>query len=289
MPAVDDYSLDVYASYADSFDLSLLSSEITLCPPQSQIALEQHQQLQQQCHNSLLSPAHMTQPMKQEKCWNELMQQQSTTSVLHEQLRSGPQYQYYTNGLISPHHQQSEPFITIFPPSPCPSLDMQTNLNCLTSNFAEIKQEYGFLPPSPPESTNGGSPSPYLDIKIEPETESCIDIDSLLSESFDDYNSKKLLSSPTSSISSASLLSPAGSTTTVGQDYQLLREYLQDTSFQRKHNLKPLALESLFGGWTSRGDIEPVISLALEQAKRDVQETCAALDISQGNYYFHLK
>ena len=67
-------------------------------------------------------------------------------------------------------------------------------------------------------------------------------------------------------------------------DHQLLRECLQDTSFQRRHNLKPVALESLLGGWESRGDIEPVISLAIEQARRDVEDTCAQLNISPGKW-----
>lgn len=60
------------------------------------------------------------------------------------------------------------------------------------------------------------------------------------------------------------------------QDNQVLREYLQDTTFQRRHNLKPLALESLLG---DANDFEPVISLALEHAKREVTATCSALNI----------
>lgn len=71
------------------------------------------------------------------------------------------------------------------------------------------------------------------------------------------------------------------------KDHQLLREYLQDTTFQRKHNLKPLALESLFvGDWGVRDDIEPVISLALDHARRDVRSTCALLNISAGESFF---
>ena len=60
------------------------------------------------------------------------------------------------------------------------------------------------------------------------------------------------------------------------QENQVLREYLQDTTFQRRHNLKPLALESLLG---DANDFEPVISLALEHAKREVTATCSALNI----------
>lgn len=67
------------------------------------------------------------------------------------------------------------------------------------------------------------------------------------------------------------------------KDYQLLREHLQDLSFQKKHNLKPLPLESLFADdWDVQDDIEPVISLALEQARKDVEQTCLTLNISTG-------
>lgn len=65
------------------------------------------------------------------------------------------------------------------------------------------------------------------------------------------------------------------------QNYQLLRDFLQDTSFQRKNNLRPLALESIFGLTQQiNRDIEPVISLALQHAKQEVQATCKSLNIS---------
>lgn len=77
----------------------------------------------------------------------------------------------------------------------------------------------------------------------------------------------------------------ATNTQTDKKDYQLLREHLQDLSFQKKHNLKPLPLETLFADdeWDVQDDIEPVISLALEQARKDVEQTCLTLNISSGN------
>lgn len=79
--------------------------------------------------------------------------------------------------------------------------------------------------------------------------------------------------------------SPADSFDAPKKDYQLLREHLQDLSFQKKHNLKPLPLESLFADdWDVQDDIEPVISLALEQARKDVEQTCLTLSISSGNH-----
>lgn len=78
--------------------------------------------------------------------------------------------------------------------------------------------------------------------------------------------------------------SPADSFDAPKKDYQLLREHLQDLSFQKKHNLKPLPIESLFADddWDVQDDIEPVISLALEQARKDVEQTCLTLSISSG-------
>jgi SAM pointed domain-containing ETS transcription factor len=192
--------------------------------------------------------------MKQEK-----VQCDHEQSVLLEQLQSGPQYQFYTAPILSPPQEQ----YIVYPPSPCPSQgEYQSPQSNQTSLPISIKQEYCFLPPSPPESNGSPSPIHCADIKTEYESisspESSIDIENLLIKQELARNER------------------------ASQDYQLLREYLQDTTFQRKHNLKPLALESLLGGWTARGDIEPVISLALEQARKDVEDTCAALDISAG-------
>lgn len=156
--------------------------------------------------------------------------------------------------------------MTIYtPPSPASSTTSSSDYNILT-----VKQEFGcnFLPPSPPDSIISDSvPSPVSDIKSEPDntsdSEVCIDIETfLLSNSFE-------------------IIKPEV-TVAKKQDHQLLREYLTDTTFQKKHNLKPLALESLIGGWGTRGDIEPVISLALEHARRDFETTWTALEISPG-------
>jgi hypothetical protein len=142
-------------------------------------------------------------------------------------------------------------------PSPCPSENYQ---------FQGIKREHGFLPPSPPESN--GVPSPQyhhvdcfkmeqIDNMLSPSsTEDSIDINKILNA--DNFKDEKLSS----------------------KDYNTLREVLQDTSFQRKHNLKPLTLESLFGEFEQEKDIEPVISLALQHAKLEIQATCQSLNIS---------
>ncbi|KAH8311525.1 hypothetical protein KR044_006712, partial [Drosophila immigrans] len=144
--------------------------------------------------------------------------------------------------------------------SPCPSLDASS-----------IKQELHILPPSPPES-NCETPSPRSacssesssssSIKAEPldvDVENYIDLNSLLQQQ---QQQEQL--------------------TETKPSHQLLRECLEDTTFQKKHNLKPLALESFIGGLAEvRGDFEPVISLALEHAKREADAICAELQISQ--------
>lgn len=58
---------------------------------------------------------------------------------------------------------------------------------------------------------------------------------------------------------------------------QLIDDYLQDLCEQKK--LKS-TLDAIFGD-----DIGPVISLALEQARKDVEQTCMTLNISSGTFY----
>ncbi|CAL7948300.1 unnamed protein product [Xylocopa violacea] len=74
-------------------------------------------------------------------------------------------------------------------------------------------------------------------------------------------------------------------------DHQLLREVLRDTSFQRKYNLRPVDLGSVGTGFVedmeagecvgdlTREQIEPVLSLAIQQLQKDFDNTCVALGI----------
>lgn len=150
--------------------------------------------------------------------------------------------------------------------SPCPSMDA-TSVKHELLDATSIKQELHILPPSPPES-NCETPSPRSassdssnSIKTEPldtDVETFVDLNSFLQQQ------EQLTGAQTRT------------------NHQLLRECLEDTSFQKKHNLKPLALESFIGGLAEvRGDFEPVISLALEHAKREADAICAELQISQ--------
>lgn len=156
------------------------------------------------------------------------------------------------NTYQSQQSMQQEQIPLIFPPSPTPSIELSTyNCNIIRSEQSP-NANFHLYPPSPPDSN--GAPSPvgcqYIDVKM---------------------------SDPAYS-SQSDLFSDAPK-----KDYQLLREHLQDLSFQKKHNLKPLPLESLFADdWDVQDDIEPVISLALEQARKDVEQTCLTLNISSG-------
>ncbi|KAK2587314.1 hypothetical protein KPH14_003033 [Odynerus spinipes] len=74
-------------------------------------------------------------------------------------------------------------------------------------------------------------------------------------------------------------------------DHQLLREVLRDTSFQRKYNLRPVDLGGVGTGFVedmesgecvgdlAREQIEPVLSLAIQQLQKDFDNTCVALGI----------
>lgn len=92
-------------------------------------------------------------------------------------------------------------------------------------------------------------------------------------------------------------------------DHRLLREVLKDTSFQKKYNLKPFDIgglgtafkteikmevvdspepgkshdgEDVCGVESMQDNIEPMLSLAIEQLKEDVHNTCTVLGISRG-------
>lgn len=77
-------------------------------------------------------------------------------------------------------------------------------------------------------------------------------------------------------------------------DHQLLREVLRDTSFQKKYNLRPVDLGAVGTGFVedmepgesvgefAREQIEPVLSLAIQQLQKDFDNTCVALGIHPG-------
>uniref|UniRef100_A0A182IZ15 ETS domain-containing protein n=1 Tax=Anopheles atroparvus TaxID=41427 RepID=A0A182IZ15_ANOAO len=128
-------------------------------------------------------------------------------------------------------------------------------------------------------------------IKVEYDSgaETSIDLDSLLGDSSPYHHSQAPSSPPVIKVESSNYTlplelpqqqqqpqQPAGKP----QGFQILREHLQDTSFQRRHNLKPLELDSLIGGLTTHADIGPVFEFALQEMKNGVQATCTELGIS---------
>lgn len=263
---------DFFASYAELFDLSLLTpsdGEVPLSPQsQQQQQLLQLQQQQQGSgqdyipatifHDAPASMQQTLQQMKQEKpaVWTENLAESSLKSVLLEQLQAGPQYQYYSSTLLSPPQEQ----YAVFPPSPTPSIPDFQSLSGPQHGFVTIKQEYLSLPPSPPDSNGAPSPIHCSEIKTEFDAEPSIDIDSLLGEP------KKEPQLPTT-------------ITTIKQEFNILREQLQEGNFRKP---KPVELESLIGGLTTRADIGSVFELALQDVQDGIQATCNTLGISAG-------
>ncbi|XP_039445613.1 DNA-binding protein D-ETS-4 isoform X2 [Culex pipiens pallens] len=264
---------DFFASYAELFDLSLLTpsdGEVPLSPQsqqQQQLLQLQQQQLVQQgsgqdyipatiFHDAPASMQQTLQQMKQEKpaVWTENLAESSLKSVLLEQLQAGPQYQYYSSTLLSPPQEQ----YAVFPPSPTPSIPDFQSLSGPQHGFVTIKQEYLSLPPSPPDSNGAPSPIHCSEIKTEFDAEPSIDIDSLLGEP------KKEPQLPTT-------------ITTIKQEFNILREQLQEGNFRKP---KPVELESLIGGLTTRADIGSVFELALQDVQDGIQATCNTLGIS---------
>lgn len=79
------------------------------------------------------------------------------------------------------------------------------------------------------------------------------------------------------------------------EDHKLLREVLRDTTFQKRYNIKPFDFNLMdhpikmeepddiidpCSDELSREKIDPVLNLAIEQMRKDVSNTCAALGIS---------
>lgn len=270
-----EFTSDFFASYAELFDLSLLTpsdGEVPLSPQSQQLQLQLQQPLIQPSpeyipatifHDVPASMQQTLQQMKQEKptVWSENLAESSLKSVLLEQLQAGPQYQYYSNTLLSPPQEQ----YAVFPPSPTPSIPDFQSLGASQHGFVTIKQEYLSLPPSPPDSNGAPSPVHCSEIKTEFDAEPSIDIDSLLGDA------KKEPSLPTT-------------ITTIKQEFNILRDHLQDgCSFQLRKlptSTKPVELESFIGGLTTRADIGSVFELALQDVQDGIQATCNTLGIS---------
>lgn len=230
----------------DNFDLSLLGSDYSF---------ENYQFAQVKCEDNLKTCQNLALSIEIDNFY----QKPTQTQLKYGVTQNWQQHQYFlqSSSLLSP----ISPATTVqSSPSPCPSVD-----------YVYIKQEQQvFLPPSPPDSNPASSPQ-------------SIYCENYKIERLDERTFSKQVLSPNnceSSIDIDFLLDSKNDIESKPQDHQLLREFLQDTTFQRKHNLKPLALESLFGGLTQQGDIEPVISLALQHAKQEVQEACNVLKIS---------
>ncbi|XP_045480060.1 DNA-binding protein D-ETS-4 [Harmonia axyridis] len=80
------------------------------------------------------------------------------------------------------------------------------------------------------------------------------------------------------------------------KDHKLLREALRDTSYQKKYNTRPIDLDLLesyikmeedekspqdqLNEQLARENIEPVLNIAIEQMRKEVDKTCATLGIS---------
>lgn len=304
------HNTDSYSAYADNFDLSLLPMDLddgidTLGTNNTNAITNNSQQLIAKLLPRTLTPDYIDTNSNSNS--NSII---DTKANIHRgdfgdntRLPAYPSDSAQCYPTTLPLSPQQEPYVSIFPPSPSPSIEYNFGSACPTTT---IKSEYqpsqhqlnGLYPLSPPDSN--GAPSPVhlhclSDIKTEPYDigpEPCLDINALFANAIDNL---VVSNSMEQQLKKFEANSPSPIPMTINQenlnvsndqqpkDHQLLREYLQDTTFQRKHNLKPLALESLFvGDWSTRDDIEPVISLALDHARKDVQTTCSTLKISPG-------
>lgn len=273
VPTASSFAIDMYSTYADSFDLSFLKSDETQVSTSSNgkkrttITVAEVASQLSPCYIPTTVFPDSQQQLAKKPAWNVAMDEDTPSSGS----------MFYNNNNNNGSHYKANLYTCPLPSPPQDSVSSSV-MSPPMAAWA-IKQEHLILPPSPPES-DGAFESDVDIVKNESDTEPCIDIEYFLKSSFDSMNQ---ISSTTSTNSTSNKTSSSSSNLRkAALDHQFLRECLQDTSFQKKHNLRPIALESLFGGWNLRGDIEPVISLALEQAKCDIRATCSELDISPG-------
>lgn len=228
-------------------------------------------------------------------------------SLISPQYPSSPEtFNLYPSspGDHSTYPQLGTPIYNLYPNSPLSNQFIKTEDS--SSNSYQIKEE-GFLSPCSVESpqsctsySNHSSPNDnqilsdvFLDnsfLEKQIKQESTVDFGELLQNLSslkeildDDYKKPEIQNSEPDE-------KPKD------QDHQLLRQVLKDTSFQKKYNLRPfdfgVATGFLHGSikmeepeveddLISREKIEPVISLAMEQMRKDVSNTCSALGISQ--------
>ncbi|XP_050067162.1 DNA-binding protein D-ETS-4 [Anopheles maculipalpis] len=253
-----NYTSDVYASYAELFDLSVLPNdgEVPLSP-----------QSQQQQHAFGAGPAQSPeyipatifhdvptggmQPMKQEHpstAWSDSWSSSgysSCGSVISSNPAS-PESTASSYGLLDhPHQQTLHSARTLSPYGGTGLLDHPIKTEYDSGAETSIDLESLLGDSSPYHQSQ--APSPAF-VKVEP-----------------NYGGQLEQQQPD--------IKPQGG-------FQILREHLQDTSFQRRHNLKPLELDSLIGGLTTHVDIGPVFEFALQEMKNGVQATCTELGIS---------
>lgn len=160
---------------------------------------------------------------------------------------------------------------SLHPSSPYPALDA-----------CNIKQELHILPPSPPES-NCEAPSPHSswpDIKSEPldaDVETLIDLNMLLDKkefsntAYNDYNNSNNEFHLKPTATNMPVQQQHQQQQQKSQDHQMLREF-----FERNHFPMVCSMNEV------GGNIEQVISMAIEDTKSQAVETCAKLQISQG-------
>ncbi|XP_061706247.1 DNA-binding protein D-ETS-4 isoform X2 [Cydia pomonella] len=171
----------------------------------------------------------------------------------------------------------SIPAVALQPPSPYSSFSYSPNVYIKEEpNRLSVPEFASPYPLSPSGScTSYGSTKHYS--SPVPQHEEYIDIEELLKENqISQENNQHTFITPKLEIEEP-------------RDHNLLRSFLEDTSFQKRFNLRPVELdvkmEESSGGANTEdtlatSEMDRVICMAIEQSKRDVDNTCNVLGIS---------
>ncbi|CAG9864184.1 unnamed protein product [Phyllotreta striolata] len=297
-----------YSNFADNFDLSLLPGGD---PPNSPSTLFYSQydseKLPQQ--PKIVTSFYPSSPSEQEAELEQLAPDFQTLLVANDAkkyygniyLDVPSPYSPISQGLLSPNDQftsyrdnlyPSSPEQSTYTPSPgsvystspCGEDYLQNQYikkeNSTISNFSPFNvKEESFLLSTEHSDVLSLFDSVEIQKRIKEETE----------EDFSGRTLRELLEKDTQDAGRTVPQQP--------EDHRLLREALRDTSFQKKFNIKPIDFGFLGGDVKmeepeqddlmrtcneemAKGSIEPVLNMAIEQMRKDVDNTCATLGIS---------
>lgn len=258
-----------YTNFADSFDLSLLPSgeDLPLSPTNASFYTDfENKDLKSL---QVCNPIYLEVPNSNNYHANSpigaLSPYSSDLSHSPGAYSSLESQSFYP---ASPINQKSEPAFNKEqkePPAYFATIENRQVFDILTNSILEIKEEV-----------------------LQQDDAPTVDFSSVLGYR-DSENLRQLLESPAKKVKTS-------------EDHQVLREFLRDTSYQKKYNVRPfdfdISIKMEDEASDEGGDLlntcseqltAPVLQIYMEQMKSDIASTCSKLNISSGRYTYTIR